>query len=294
MTPRQLGVVLCVVAGASYGSVGIFGKLALDEGVGVPAMLATRFTIAAIILWAVVAIIGGPLRPTRRSVRNGLVVGAVIYAAQAGFYFWSLTRLDAAFTILLVQIAPVLVAVGAVAFGRERLTRALIVSLPIALAGTALVAGAAPSGQADAIGIVLALLCAVAYAAYMLVSHAVVESMHPIPLAACVCTGTAAVFIVWAVAVGDPLPASAIAWTIIVALAIVGTVIAITALAAGNARVGPSTAVLLETTEPLTATILAYAVLGERLAPLQWVGAALVVASVVAVSRSPRHSPSGQ
>ncbi len=291
MTPRQIGVVLCVVAGASYGSVGIFGKLALDEGVGVPAMLATRFTIAAIILWTVVAIVGRPLRPTRRAVRNGLILGAVVYAAQAGFYFWSLTRLDAAFTILLVQIAPVLVAVGAVAFGRERLTRALIVSLPVALIGTALVAGAAPSGSADQIGIILALLCAVAYAAYMLASHVVVESLHPIPLAACVCSGTAGVFVVWAIIVGDPLPASAVGWTIIVSLAIVGTVIAISALAAGNARVGPSTAVLLETTEPLTATMLAYAVLGERLAPLQWVGATLVVAAVVAVSRSPSQSP---
>lgn len=281
MSARAAGTMLCIVAGVAYGSVGIFGKLAIEEGLSVPAMLATRFTIAALILWGVTAVLGARLRPTARTAGVGILLGLVVYAAQAGFYFWSLTRLDAAFTILLVQIAPLLVAVGAVTFGRERLTRALLVSLPIALVGTALIAGGAPSGSADGFGILLALLCAVAYAAYMLLSHALVASVHPVPLSAAVCTGSAIAFGVAAL-VHDGIPhPSPRGWVLIVALALIGTVIAITALAAGNARVGPSTAVLLETVEPLTATVLAYIVLGERLGAQQWLGAALVVGAVI-------------
>jgi len=268
----------------AYGSVGIFGKLALDEGLSVPAMLSARFALAALILWAITVGLGASVRPGAREVRRGIALGLVVYGAQAGFYFWSLTRLDAAFTIMLVQVAPVLVALGAVAFGRERLSKALLVSLPIALVGTALVATGATVGSADALGVVLALMCAVAYAAYMLLSHAVVATVHPVPLSASVCTGSALAFGGWAVLRGE-LPRTGIAgWGLIVALALIGTVVAITALAAGNARVGPSTAVLLETVEPLTATMLAYIVLGERLQPVQWVGAALVVLAVVLLS----------
>ena len=279
-----MGGALCILAGVAYGSVGIFGKLALDEGLSVPAMLSARFALAALILWGITAALGPAVRPTARDVRRAVALGLVVYGAQAGFYFWSLTRLDAAFTILLVQVAPVLVAVGAVAFGRERLSRALLVSLPIALIGTALVASGASVGSADALGVVLALLCAVAYAAYMLLSHAVVATVHPVPLSAAVCTGSALAFGGWAIVRGELPHTGAAGWGLIVALALIGTVAAITALAAGNARVGPSTAVLLETVEPLTATILAYIVLGERLQPLQWVGAALVVVAVVVVS----------
>ncbi len=108
--------------------------------------------------------------------------------------------------------------------------------------------------------------------------------MHPIPLSASVCTGSTIAFTAWALVTGDVPRTGGAGWAIIVALALVGTVVAITALAAGNARVGPSTAVLLETVEPLTATLLAYIVLGERLQPVQWVGAVLVVAAVVLLS----------
>jgi drug/metabolite transporter (DMT)-like permease len=48
--------------------------------------------------------------------------------------------------------------------------------------------------------------------------------------------------------------------------------------------------VLLETVEPLTATMLAYIVLGERLQPVQWLGAALVVLAVVVVSGGLRRA----
>ncbi len=285
MSRRTIGIALCVVSACSYGATGIFGKLAYDENLGVAGLLAARFAIAAIVLWALALSLGPEVRPTRRGAAAGIGLGMVVYAAQAGFFFWSLTRLDAALAVLLVYIAPVLVAVGAVAFGRERLSFGQLAALPVALVGTALVATGAGVGRVDGIGVLLAFGCAVAFAAYMLLSHSVVGRVHPVALSASVCTGCALSFTVAAAARGElPIDTTGRGWALIGALALFSTVIAVTALAAGTARVGPSTASILSTFEPLVATVLAVAVLDERLAALQLLGGVLVVASAVIVS----------
>lgn len=278
---RTVGTLLCVGSACSYGATGIFGKLAYDEGLSVAGLLAGRFTLAALAMWGLVLVMGPAYRPTRRSVLAGVALGAAVYAAQTGFFFWSITRIDAALAVLLVYVAPVLVAVGAVVFGRETLTRGQLVALPVALAGTALVAIGNGVDSVDAIGILLAFACAVAFAAYMLMSHAVVGRMHPVPLSASVCTGCAISFLIGAGVSGTlPTDTTGTGWLLIGALALLSTVIAITALAAGTERVGPSTATILSTFEPVVATILAFLVLDERLSVLQILGGMLVLASV--------------
>jgi drug/metabolite transporter (DMT)-like permease len=140
-------------------------------------------------------------------------------------------------------------------------------------------------GRVDAVGVLLAFACAVAFAGYMLLSHAVVGRVHPVALSASVCTGCALSFTVAAAASGElPIDTTGRGWALIGALVLFSTVIAVTALAAGTARVGPSSASVLSTFEPLVATVLAVVVLDERLAALQLVGGVLVVASAVIVS----------
>ena len=285
MSHRTLGTILCVVSACSYGATGIFGKLAYDEGLTVSGLLAARFTIAAVVLWALVAALGARSRPSRRGAAAGIAVGVVAYSAQTGLFFLALTRLDAGLAVLLVYIAPVLVAISAVAFGRERLGRAQVAAVAVAVAGTALVATGSGIGRIDGLGMVFAFGCAVAFTAYMLLSHAIVGRVNPIALSASVCTGCALSFLTAAGARGHlPVHTTGTGWLLICALALFSTVIAVTTLAAGTARVGPSTATILATFEPVVATILAVAILDERLAALQVVGGLLVISSVVIVS----------
>jgi EamA-like transporter family len=98
------GPLLCLGSAAAFGAMGIFGKLAYDEGATVGTLLATRFVLAAALLWLFVAF-------TRaRHLRSlawydiglALALGAVGYGAQAGGYFAALERLDASLLSLLV------------------------------------------------------------------------------------------------------------------------------------------------------------------------------------------------
>ena len=73
-------------------------------------------------------------------------------------------------------------------------------------------------------------------------------------------------------------------------LAVVSTVAAISLFFAGLERVGPTSASILSTVEPLVTVMLAFLVFGESARPLQLLGGALVLAAVVPAT-SPRRRP---
>jgi drug/metabolite transporter (DMT)-like permease len=83
---------------------------------------------------------------------------------------------------------------------------------------------------------------------------------------------------------------------IILGLILFSTILPISTFFAGMARVGPTTASLLSTLEPVFTILQASLLLQERLSPLQLLGGLLVLAGVVWISlptRNPRpvHSP---
>ena len=59
-------------------------------------------------------------------------------------------------------------------------------------------------------------------------------------------------------------------------------------------RIGPVHATMISNVEPLLSILVAVAVLGERLAPVQWSGAALVVVSQVLFESPERGRRSGR
>lgn len=283
---RTLGILSCVASAAAFGAMGIFGKLAYDQGVTVGTLLSARFVVAAVLFWAVVAGSGrlGALRAVpRRDVALALGLGAFGYAAQAGAYFAALDRLDASLLSLLLYTFPVMVTLAAAALGRERLTGRAVGALALACAGGVLVLGGAPSGALDPLGTALGLTAAVVYSAYILTSSGVSSRLDPILLSALVATGAAFTLTVAGIATGDLSPASVslggYGW--LIAIAVVSTVAAITLFFAGLGRVGPTTASIVSTFEPVTAIALAALVFGESLSLPQLLGAALVLGAVI-------------
>ena len=78
------------------------------------------------------------------------------------------------------------------------------------------------------------------------------------------------------------------AWPAIAAIGYHASFLAIQAFYAGARRIGAAQAALLSTVEPLTIVALAWLVLGERLEPIQLVGAGLIMVSVVVAQTAPR------
>jgi drug/metabolite transporter (DMT)-like permease len=275
------GVALCVVSAVGFGLMAIFAKEAYRGGAGVPTLLSLRFTLAAAAFWAIVAV-RRPARPERRTILAGLGLGAVGYALQSGAYFAALTRIDASLTSLLLYTYPALVFAAALVLGRERVDRRRLVALALASAGAALVLLGGGAGSPDGLGVALGLGAAVAYTVYILTADRITHRIDPFLLSALVTTGAAVS--VWSyTAISGRLDVAfgARGWIALAGLSLLSTVLPIRAFLAGLPKVGPATASIVSTIEPVVTVSLAVAVLGEGFAPIQGLGAVLVLGAVV-------------
>ncbi|HEX5980857.1 MAG TPA: DMT family transporter [Thermoleophilaceae bacterium] len=290
----RTGTLYCLASAAGFGAMGIFGKLAYDEGVTVGTLLSARFVLAAVVFWLILLCARGGMRELRSLNRRDLLIavalGAVGYGAQAGAYFAALDRIDASLLALLVYTYPVLVAVVSIAIGREPALRSTAVSLALASTGLVLVLAGAAAGALDALGTALGLTAATVYTGYILISDGVTARVGPLALSTLVCTGAGVSLTLAGLAGGDLDPgavtAEGYAW--LGALALVSTVGAVALFFAGLRRVGPTAASILSTLEPVVTVALAFAVFGESLGPAQLTGGALVLAAVLTV-RAPRR-----
>jgi drug/metabolite transporter (DMT)-like permease len=267
----------------------VFGKLAYDEGVTVGTLLTARFAMAAVMFWGLVLSSGavGELRALAgRDVSLGLALGGCGYAIQAGCYFAALQRIDASLLSLLLYTFPAIVAVAAVVLGRERLESRRLIALGLASGGLALVVAGAGAGALDPLGASLGLGAALVYSTYILVSEGIAGRVSPRLLSALVCTGAAVALTVATALLGDLRPGDVTpaGWGWLACLAVVSTVGAISMFFAGLDRVGPTTASILSTVEPVVTVVLAFLVFGETLAAVQLAGGALVVAAVLALA----------
>jgi drug/metabolite transporter (DMT)-like permease len=280
---HRKGVALCVASAVGFGLMAVFAKEAYEDGVSVLTLLALRFTIAAGAFWLIVAARRTQhAAPARRTAMAGLALGAVGYAAQAGGYFAALTRIEASLTALLLYVYPGLVFLGALALGRDHVDRRRMTALVLAVGGAALVLAGSGTGHLDALGVALALGSAVAYSIYILVADDVTKRIDAFRLSALIATGAAATLWTAGLVSGSiDLDFAAGGWGWIAALALASTVLPISAFLVGLPKIGPSTAAIVSTVEPMVSVGMAMLWFGERLGEVQIVGGALVLGAVV-------------
>ena len=290
------GTLLCLASAAAFGAMGIFGKLAYDDGATVSTLLAVRFALAAVLFWLFMAYSGRAraLRALpRRDVAIALALGGIGYSAQAGAYFAALDRIDASLLALLVYTYPTIVTVAAIALGRERANPRTAAALVLASTGLVLVLAGAGGAELDPLGTGLGLAAAVVYSVYILTSEGVAARIGTLALSTLVCTGAATTLTLAGLALGDlnlgSVNAAGLGW--LAGLAVVSTVGAIGLFFAGLQRVGSTAASILSTLEPVVTVALAYLVFGESLGTAPLAGGALVLIAVLVVRVPGRVQP---
>jgi drug/metabolite transporter (DMT)-like permease len=289
------GALLCLLSAAAFATLGIFGTLAADAGATVASTLLVRFALAAGVFAVALRLTGGwerLRRLPRRVVVTGLGLGAAGYSLQSGLYFAAIGRLDVSMVALLLYTYPVFVTLAALALGRAQPSLRSGAALVIASTGLVLVLLAAGTGAFDLPGALLALGAALTYTTYIMVSDRIVGEVDPFALALLVLTGATASFTVAGLVTGSlDLALSGKAWLWLILIALVSTVVAVSAFFAGLRRVGPSEAAILSTFEPPVTVALAFLALGERLTLAQLLGGALVLVAVVLLQLPARTAP---
>lgn len=278
---HSLGVALTLTSAVTFGATGVLAKFAFAAGAGVSSLLSTRFAIAALLLWIIVAI-RRPALPPLRLTLAALALGGIGFATEATLYFSALERLDASLVALLLATYPAVVVAAAIALGRERPDLRRAVALAGSVGGAVLVLGGAKVSGLDGLGLAFAASSVVAYATYVLLADRVAHRVDGLMLAALVITGAALGTVASGGVTGSlDFSFSPAAWATIVALAGLCTVVPIATFLIALPRIGPGTASIISSFETVIAVLLAGFVLGDSLGPSQIAGTALVLAAAL-------------
>ena len=177
------GALLCLASAAAFGAMGIFGKLAYERGrdrrhAARGALRARRRAALAVRgrLAAAPATCARCRAATSASRSRSAPSATALRRAATSR---RCERLDASLLSLLVYTFPAIVAVAAIALGRERASRRTAVALALASAGLVLVLAGAAAGALDPLGTALGLAAAVVYSAYILSSEGVAGARRP-------------------------------------------------------------------------------------------------------------------
>ena len=278
-----MGVALVIGSACCFGTLAIFGKFAYRLGLTTPQLLSYRFGLAALLLWSAAALLRSGL-PSRRSLAGLAIMGGAGYVGQSAAYFNALHSIPASTTSLLLYTYPVVVTLLAKLLFDEPLGWAKIAAVALAFIGTVLVVQAQVLRSAPPLGIILALLSAAIYSGYILYGSRLLPGLPPVSATATIMTSAAVVWSAYAGLSGQ----LGVEWSmpkllLIGGFATLGTTIPVLTFILGLRLVGASRAAILSTFEPASTVVLAVIILGEMASPLQYLGGACILASVVAL-----------
>jgi drug/metabolite transporter, DME family len=285
-----MGYLAILLAALLWGLIGPVSRVALADGVE-PAEVAFWRATLAIPLFGVHALVRRRLRVAPRDVPAVVLFGLAGISGLYGAYFLAVQHGGAALAAVLLYTAPAWVALLSRLLLGEALGPRKLAALALTLAGVALVAlGEAGPVRVTRPALLWGLVSGWAYALYYLFGKRFF-GRYEAPTLFLYALPVGALGLLPTVRFHEKTPQ---AWGALLALAVLSTYGAYLAYEAGLRRLEATRAALVATVEPVVASVLAWAVWGERFAATGYVGAALVVTGVLVTALDGRRpgSPS--
>jgi drug/metabolite transporter (DMT)-like permease len=229
-------------------------------------------------------------RPLPRGRALGLVVGYGLawFAGYTVLLNWAEQHLDAGTAALLVNFAPILVAVFAGLFMSEGFRRPLVVGIAIAFVGVVTIAvGGSGGGANDSLGIILGLITAVLYAAGVLMQKVALRTVDAVTATWVGCfAGFLALLPFSGAAISEVSQAPVSSILAVVYLGVGPTAIAFTTWAYALTRSDAGKMAATTLVVPAIAILMSWVFLGEVPTIFGFVGGALCLGGVWRLRRS--------
>jgi drug/metabolite transporter (DMT)-like permease len=261
----------------------------MDHGVDVITAVAVRSALTAGVVALIVVALRVKVQMTRRHALMMGLIGTLV-ALQSAWLYSSVARLPVGLALLAFNAYPLWAAFWAWALYRHRPERAVLVAMPVILFGLALaldVVGAASGLGAQRQWASIGSGAAFATAAAATFGLILVLTQHEVAVLdgrfrSALSMGIVAVltFAVAGTQTGLHLPNAPAGWWGLAALTVLygtGFTVMFTLLP----KLGVVGSSPIMNVEPVAALLLAWPILGQAMAPVQWLGALLVVGAVM-------------
>jgi DME family drug/metabolite transporter len=278
-----------VLAAVCFATTGTAQQLGPDGSS--PLGVATfRFFIGSIALYFL-----SVLRPAHQPVSNRQSLAAWVWIATAfgqalyGAAFFSAVRSTgvAVGTVVALGSAPLITGAITAISSRKAPSLSWLVTTVFAIIGMSLIVASGKESQVTVSGVVLALCAGLGYAIFALGSKTILSSGVSSELAMAKVFGISSVMLAptlffvnlkW-ITSGDAI-------VMVLWLGFVTLALAYWSYAAGLRHLEPSQTTLITLVEPVVATVLGVLALNERPSTVAWIGVLIVIASLLAESRS--------
>lgn len=281
LTPHLRGTIEISIASVGFGFLGVFGKIAFENGLSVGELLSYRFILAALLLWIFLLL----FRPSwiglsKKQIGIASLLGVFGYGLFSTLYFWAVEGLSVTLAALLLYTYPFWVNVFSHFFTKDKISKEEALCLAGGSAGLIMLLWGHIEVR-NVLSVIAGLAAAVSYAIYVMVSGRYQKNVKPISSTLYVITAGAIALLIFHRPNLENVPQlTEIQLACIAGLALVCTILPLTLELSALQKIKSSTVALLMMIEPITAAILGAVIFHDRLTWLQLLGAAVVLGSL--------------
>jgi drug/metabolite transporter (DMT)-like permease len=288
------GLAFALLSAASFGMSGALARGLLDNGWTPGAVVLVRISIGALVVLAFgLAALRGRWSLLRRHWRTLVVYGVVAVAATQFFYFSAVSHMQVAPALLIEFTAPAAIVAWLWLRHGERPGRVTMAGAGVAALGLMLVLDLLSGADLSVVGVLWSLAAMVCCATYFVISADQGNGLPPIVLASAgMVVGALSLALLGVVGLLEmsadtasvTLAGSTVSWWVpVLLLGVVTASVAYVSGIAASRRLGSRLASFVALVEVVSATLWAWALLGELPRPVQLFGGVLILAGVVAV-----------
>jgi drug/metabolite transporter (DMT)-like permease len=291
----RLGYAMVAGAATLFAVNGSVSKVVLGSGLSALELTQIRNTCAALLFFVfLVVFTRSRLRVGLREFAFLLAFGLIGVALVQWLYFVAIENLPVGVALLIEFTAPLFVALFARFVYKEHIRRRIWVAVAMCLTGLALVVELWAGVTFSTLGVTAAFGGALALTAYLLMAEKERQHRDPASLSF---YGFLFATLLWAVVQplwdfpwdvlddtvslqGNLSEYSAPVWALVTFIVLIGTMVTFTLLTGSLRHISATRASIVATLEPVVATVVAWAWLGETLGPAQLIGGAVVLAGI--------------
>ncbi len=274
----QKGLLWALISPVFLGTMPIFAKLAYAANIDLFTVAALRTTVAAVLMWAVILIIGRKfIRSSGPAIFGSMIAGG-INGVGSIFFYGSLVLIDASLGQL-INITYLIFVTILLRLAGQSISWLTIGRTLLAIAGIALLT-IGGLGAPNWMGVGLMVVAALSYAIQLVIGQRV---MYDIPAPTMTLYAITAMALVvnaaWLFVTPDLSEATTAGWQAVILMGIFTALSRLT-LFIGVKHLGSIQAGLLGVLEVIVTIVIAIFLLNESLELLQWLGAIVVLISV--------------
>ncbi|MEU3645819.1 EamA family transporter [Lentzea sp. NPDC034063] len=291
---KSTGLIAAAVSFISFGTSGAFVKPLLEAGWSPAAAVTARALTAGLVLLPfVIVLMRGRWALLWQARWPVLGMGLVGVAITQVLYFAAIQRIPVATALLIEFLAPLILVGFTWAVSRKTPAPVVLVGSVLAVGGLVLVIGPGAIQAVDPIGLAAAFGAAIGCSVYFVVAARPNNGLPPVALAGAGLLLAAPVLAIvgatgllpFTATFGDvPLFGTPTAWWVpLLVVAVVGTALAYASGITASGILGSRLASFIALLEVVSASLFAWLLLGEGLAPLQLLGGLLILGGIASV-----------